>query len=119
MVTDNSTGLIWQDTTPPNSARSYEKNWSEAVSYCSFNNHGGFSDWRVPTQQELTMLLDYSSNPRSIESVFNYVGGRYYWSTTGGVVGDSSKAWGGVDFTDFYENDESKTNDSNHIRCVR
>jgi hypothetical protein len=30
--------------------------WEDAISHCHAFNHGGLTDWRLPTQKELTFL---------------------------------------------------------------
>lgn len=47
-------------------------NWDEANLYCTFCNHNGYTDWRLPTIEE----LDYIYNSKN-----DFVGS-YYWSST-------------------------------------
>ena len=47
---DSSTGYIW-------SARALSKTWSNAKSYCDNLTEGGYSDWHLPTIDELKTLL--------------------------------------------------------------
>lgn len=53
-VVDNDTGLMWatQDNGGPIT-------WDEAKSYCSNYRGGGYTDWRMPTQNELAALYDH------------------------------------------------------------
>lgn len=49
---DSANRLIWSSRTTTN------KNWSAAVSYCEDDlNEGGYSDWRLPTIDELRTLV--------------------------------------------------------------
>ncbi len=50
-VEDTDTGLMWaaKDNGGPIT-------WGEAKSYCSNYRGGGYTDWRMPTQDELTGL---------------------------------------------------------------
>ncbi len=61
-VTDTRTGLMW-------AARDNGSNinWSDAKSYCKEYRGGGYTDWRMPTQNELNTLFD-----REIEGINYY-----------------------------------------------
>jgi len=52
-VLDNDRGLMWaaRDNGAPIT-------WEKAKDYCSNFRAGGFTDWRMPTQDELTDLYD-------------------------------------------------------------
>lgn len=54
-VTDNVTGLMWQQT-PEDDGLSY----TEAESYCSALTLAGYSDWRLPITKELFSISDFS-----------------------------------------------------------
>ncbi len=51
-ITDTKTGLMWaeKDNGAP-------IKWSDALSYCSHFNVGGYIDWRMPTLAELASLF--------------------------------------------------------------
>jgi len=51
VYSDPETGLMWQNINP------LEKSWDEADSYCESLELGGFSDWRVPTINDLKTLI--------------------------------------------------------------
>ncbi len=53
MVLDNQTGLMWA---PQDNGSNVD--WQEVKSYCENYRGGGFSDWRMPTQDELASLYD-------------------------------------------------------------
>ncbi len=53
IVRDNVTGLEWQQATAPDTYR-----WQEAAAYCSALELGNHDDWRLPTIQELSTLVD-------------------------------------------------------------
>ena len=92
-VTDNRTGLMWQQIPPSN-----KMTYSAAVSYVDSLTTGGYTDWRLPTIQEsfsLAMLdgaLDASSTSNSIPYIdedyftFYYDEGKpytgSYWTST-------------------------------------
>ena len=50
---DNVTGLQWQQASAPDTYR-----WQEALTYCSNLELGTHDDWRLPTVQELSTLVD-------------------------------------------------------------
>ena len=51
-VIDSSTGLMWQKKTD-----GVQRNWDDAIKYCSNLIHGGFSDWKLPNGKELRQVL--------------------------------------------------------------
>ncbi len=56
VVSDHASGLMWQQ-----SGSSQTKNWAEAHDYVQEMNKGsyaGFSDWPLPTIEELASLLE-------------------------------------------------------------
>jgi hypothetical protein len=58
--TDPRTGLMWakQDN-------GSDINWKDAKSYCENYRVGGFTDWRMPTQDEVAELYDTSKTYKS------------------------------------------------------
>ena len=97
-VTDNVTGLTWQQT-PVNNGYSYD----EAVAYCESLALGGYDDWRMPTTKELFSISNFSQGwPYLDTSVFDLAGtavskDEQYWTepyvgTT--VEGGSDAAFG-------------------------
>ena len=56
IIVDSKTGLMW-------AANGYDQNinWHNADEYCDNLQLGGYSDWRVPTQEDLLQILAYSS----------------------------------------------------------
>ena len=54
-VTDRNTGLMW--AAKDNGS---DINWSDAKRYCENYRGGGYDNWRMPTEDELTGLYDPS-----------------------------------------------------------
>ena len=54
-VTDNVTGLMWQQT-----PADYGMSWQEAADYCESLQLAGYDDWRMPTTKELFSISDFS-----------------------------------------------------------
>ena len=52
--------------------------WSEATNMCKQLRLGGFSDWRLPTQGELSILY----NERHVIGGFETLNNTRYWSST-------------------------------------
>jgi hypothetical protein len=66
-VLDTNTNLMWAAKDNGSNinranAKSYESNinWANAKSYCENYRGGGYTDWRMPTQDELAWLYDGS-----------------------------------------------------------
>ena len=58
VVLDTKTGLMWAAKD-----NGEDITWHDAKSYCANYNGGGYSDWRMPTQDELAELYDpYTKN---------------------------------------------------------
>jgi hypothetical protein len=54
-VLDTKTNLMWADKDNGSTIK-----WAEAKSYCENYQAGGYTDWRMPTQDELAGLYDES-----------------------------------------------------------
>ncbi len=139
VVTDHVTGLMWQDDadaknvtkqwlTDANYATCKDDNASAACSdtsgdtiatYCAALNLGGYTDWRVPTADELAGILDYGRSDPSIDPTFHNTSASYYWSATDHT--SHTDAWyvgfsdGKIDYSNLFSDKSSKRN----IRCVR
>jgi len=112
-VTDTSSSLIWQQATAPNTY-----NWDQAISYCSGLSLAGYTDWRLPTLDELRTLVDSTQNdpPKINHMFFPGTVSSFYWSSITYAYSTTS-AWG-VNF--LYGNDlmPNKSN-SLYVRAVR
>ena len=104
---DTDTNLIWQnepfskqdDSNFDNSKEGGRVwNWENAKKYCANLNLNGYSDWRLPTIEELKSLITKNKNKNSkgdyyfikkelIENIPKY---SWFWSST---EYDSSRAW--------------------------
>ena len=94
-VIDKQTGLIWaRNANISKKAVSYE----EATKLCQNIEIGGKKGWRLPTRDELIVLLDTSqSNPalpegHPFKNVRTLLGNCDYWTCTE-CKGDSKSAW--------------------------
>lgn len=78
-VRDNQTGLVWERSPALDMA-----DWHMAHQRCSSNPTGGGKDWRVPTVQELSTLVERSSIDVKLpaDHPFANVEPAIYWSAT-------------------------------------
>ncbi len=139
IVTDHVTGLMWQDDadaknvkkqwlTDANYATCKDDNTSAACSdttgdvtiatYCAALDLGGYTNWRVPTADELAGILDHGRSDPSIDPTFQNTRASYYWSATDHV--SRTSAWhvgftdGKVQYSCLYGKSRNW-----HVRCVR
>lgn len=59
-VLDTKLNLMWAGKDNGNNI-----NWADAKSYCENYRGGGYADWRMPTQDELTALYDAGKSRRA------------------------------------------------------
>lgn len=115
-VTDNATGLIWQQE-DDNTTR----NWETAIVYCENLTLATHADWRLPNMKELESITDDSRINPSIDTVaFPNTDAADYWSSTtegvfGVCVGNCALR---VSFSSGSISARSK-NDNIYVRCVR
>ncbi len=123
-VTDNNTGLIWQQKDDNNSYYWHEATGTEDEDYnpdtlniCGDLYLGGFDDWRLPTIKELTDIVNYGRhNPGIDTTYFPDTNSSDYWTSTA-KANDSSYVWY-VYFSDGNVYFSSKTK-RKYVRCVR
>ena len=128
MVRDNETGLIWEikqnkDGFPnhvnPNDADN-TYTWAEStqkfIMGLNAAHFGGFSDWRLPTTDELKTLVDTSRAKPAINiDYFPDTQSSFYWSTSNSL--HTIHAWG-VYFHKGYDGYGTKSHGS-YTRAVR
>lgn len=87
-ITDNLTGLIWQQISFPDTLT-----WEEALTYADTLTLKGYSNWRLPNIKELQSINDESRiNPSLNTTYFNTGGAKKYWSSTS-LPNQTTKAW--------------------------
>jgi hypothetical protein len=110
-VTDNKTGLEWQQDEPG------EKMWGDAISYCRGLSLGGHDDWRLPNIKEIESLTDDSRYTPVLDYTFfpGALGAKYWSSTTDASFTNSAC------FADFgnYGNSFYGKDIPTYVRCVR
>jgi len=130
VVLDHVTGLMWQDNidaktvTKPRLTRSnyYAQDMNNttgdtAATYCTNLSLGDYSDWRLPTINELMYITDKTKEHPAIDTnVFkNIVADRYLSSDT---LANFPGVALGVDFEEGRD-DGYFAIDSHYVRCVR
>ncbi len=116
VISDNKSGLAWQDDYSDNGGSIKSATWQDALIYCEELTLGGQNNWRLPNIRELKSIVDDTKYDSAISSVFQNVTSNYYWSSTS-YASDSSNAWS-VYFNNGYDYRNDKTNE-NYVRCVR
>ena len=84
--------------------------WDTAMRLCNNSNLAGFTDWRLPTKNELVTMYDNKN------TIGNFKNDCYWSSSTGSDNTDS--AWYVV-FSYGYVYGYSKANGNVYVRCVR
>jgi hypothetical protein len=75
-VTDPRTGLMWEQA-----GSDTQHDHQGAMSRCHDLTLAGYSDWRLPTIQELGSIIDYGRQDPAINPAFKAVADNY-WSVT-------------------------------------
>ena len=116
-VQDNVTGLTWEAKTGA------AMDWAAAGAYVGTTNTAalcGYSDWRLPTPQELASLVDHGVTPLVTpvleQTFFASEPGDSYWTATP-VAPDPASAWS-VEFAHGVATYINKTT-SARVRLVR
>ncbi|MBN2527961.1 MAG: carboxypeptidase regulatory-like domain-containing protein [Deltaproteobacteria bacterium] len=87
-ITDNLTGLVWQQQDAPNPA-----SWSDAVSYCDSLNPPGANDWRLPEIHELWSILNLGTAYPAVEDIFDISQLNLWAHTSLNTDASSEAAW--------------------------
>jgi len=110
-VTDNTTGLVWQQ------AEGGSKTWEQALTYCEDLSLAGKNDWRLPNVKELESLTEDSLyNPAIDKTYFPAAYASRYWSSTTYVNSSASAFY--LAFDSGAVASYFKSNNY-YVRCVR
>ena len=74
-IKDTKTGLYWQK-------KSDAHIWVDAVYYCKSLTLGDYTDWRLPTIQELLSIVNYERKGLAIDPIFKNGIDNIFWSST-------------------------------------
>lgn len=141
-VIDKVTGLTWEQKTDDGGLRDKDnqytwynpdnrtnggnagyknngKNTYEYIKQLNAMNYCGYSDWRLPTKDELYSIVDYSRYKPAINPIFIHTQD-FYWSSSSEAYRDYS-AWGvNFDVGSDINNDLNYGKRSDyHVRAVR
>jgi hypothetical protein len=125
-VTDNNTGLEWQQEDNDTKYNWYRASGTYHVtdnpimaSVCGSSTLGGHSDWRLPSKKELMSIVDYAipfPGPAIAGVFFPNTDPSFYWSSTT-CANYPGGAWG-VGFTNG-KIDGYYKGSTDYVRCVR
>jgi len=113
VVIDFNTKLMWQDDSE---CSNFRTNWESAIDYCEKSSFENYTDWRLPTKEELLSIVDLKQEKVKIHRSFKYAQPYAYWSAdkkisyealAWRVNMDEGKAHWGAKRFDFF------------VRCVR
>ena len=89
--TDSKTGLMWTkkdngdwNITTEKQAKQYDLTWQQAVDYCWNLRIGGYSDWRLPTIDELKGIFSADTHIRG-ECCGKWHEAKGYWHVKGSL----------------------------------
>lgn len=117
IVIDTNTGLMWQKTTATGEdGKGYT--FEQALIYCHNLNISGYTDWRLPSKNEIMTIVNYSNQRPTIQTdFFPDTKSSFYWTSTT-QSNNSSIAWS-IDFSSGAM-DFSRGKKSNYfVRAVR
>jgi len=123
-VTDNVTGLMWEQKTDEGGCRNKDNTytWKDALSYCENLLLAGYSDWKLPNPKELERIVDLESSSPAIDTTyFPNTNNGLYWTGTTCSGCHKMKAFA-IDFEDgelYYGNKyRNYVYGENYVRCV-
>ena len=123
MVRDEVTGLIWENKTDDGGIHDKDTTYTWQGSQDTFiaqlnsSVFGGYTDWRLPTPQELQSITNLGTyNPAINAAYFPYSMASNYWSSTT-YASNTDYAWY-VNFSLGYVLNNIKT-DGYYVRAVR
>lgn len=126
MVKDNVTGLIWEVKTDDDGihdgANSYT--WQDAqdifIAQLNSDAFGGYSDWRLPSIMELSMLIHSEIFTPTIDpTYFPEAAGSSYWSSTVYVDNTDSIWCGNFNNSIVWTEDKLESWSGVRVRAVR
>lgn len=115
IVTDNATGLQWQDNYDDNAGSVKLTDYNGASTYCNTLTLDG-TGWRLPSIEEISTLVDFSRSQPAINTIFEIVGNGEFWSSTSNISSSDSVWVLNMNFGNLFV--RLKTNSINAI-CVR
>ncbi len=110
VVVDNKTGLVWQDSVE---TKKQMLSFDAAKAYCSDLHLSGYSNWRLPTIEELKLISDKKKYDPAVNKAFKNTASDLYWSSSE----ISPKYTWNIDFEGAGTVNRKKTS-KDYVRCV-
>lgn len=85
-IRDTKLRLMWQKD-----GSETTMDFEDAQKYCKNSRIGNYKDWRLPTREELELILDPTKYDPAINPIFNSKSS-YYWSSTP-FADDTGNVW--------------------------
>ncbi len=141
MVRDNVTGLIWEVKTDDGSVHDKDRQYTcydsdpatnggnagtpgegtdteDFINALNDEKFGGYSDWRMPTREELRSIADYGRyHPAINDNYFPNAKSSQYWSSSS-YAKDPGIAWI-VNFHNGLDSDGYAKSNAYYVRAVR
>jgi hypothetical protein len=114
-VTDNVTGLMWQQTVPASMLA-----WADALASCPTLTLAGHGDWRLPTAIELVSLVDRNPPGQGMTfdaAAFPGTPSGPFWTSTPAAGATVAEAWYVRSETGLVASDVATA--LVYVRCVR
>jgi hypothetical protein len=124
IVTDDLTDLVWQRCVAGQSGEACASglaacySWKNALAYCEGLSYAGFDDWRVPSVEELTSIVQLRTANPAIDAI-SFPGMPIdlpMWSSTTSLFDTTSVM--GINFDTGVSIQQSKASPV-YVRCVR
>jgi len=115
IVSDDSTGFMWQDFYPSKIIES--STWEGGIDYCENLILGGYSDWRLPNKNELISITGFDMYKPAINNIFLTIYSARYWTSTT-YAEDNKLSWD-ISFHTAEVRATSSKSTIFFIRCVR
>lgn len=109
-----SFNLMWQDA-----QRGITKaSWSEAKRYCENLNYAGYSNWKLPSLEQMLSIIDRSRREPAINPAFKYTNSKQYWYHTSTKDAKGSSNLWSVHFVSGVVRNDSGVPSIRSVRCV-
>ena len=117
-ITENITKLMWQKTDGG------EMTFENAAIYCNNLTLAGYTDWRLPTAEELFSINNFGRLNPALNTVYFTLTQAEYWWSSETAADDASKIWvtnagGGIGAHPKTETLSSGGSKYFHVRAVR
>jgi hypothetical protein len=113
---DAMTELEWQRTNLDDS----DRDWESALDHCETLEHGGKTDWRLPSIKELATIVDEAAAEALVvdSATFGDSQALRYWSSTPAISFGSERLALTLE-TNFGTSSSIKMTELSAARCVR